>query len=232
MLEFGKTTFVAIMAKLIKKVKVLIIDFDLENNNLHSVFASNQLPKDIKKKMKDEEFLSEFKLKEKNISKCTIKIDRKLKLISKTSIIFDDTYKCDEHGIEEMLKELLKSYNLILIDTSSSIQYYELTKILVRFSDKVVCLVEGSLITIKKTINLLKKYENEKSKIRLVYNKKNKYTLSSKIMKVIFLKYKVIANLEYNIKYDKIINKNVKRKTIGKDIRSDFERVIQKLGIY
>lgn len=229
MQEFGKTTFISVFARLIKNMKVLIIDFDLNNNNLHSVFGVRQLPQEVKKIISNKEQFLEFKLNAKNLGKLTIKIDRRLKLISKTKLIFDDEYKIDKDEMKEIIQDMIKLYDLILIDTSSDTKYESLTKSLVEVSDKVFCLVEGNLITIRKSIKLLKKYETEKRKLSVIYNKKNEYTLDSKILKIIFLKYKMIGSIKQNNRYNKIINANVKKKVISKDIRSEFEKIIRKI---
>lgn len=226
---FGKTTFISILSKLIPKKKILIIDFDLINNNLHSVFGVKQISKEMKEKIKDHEFLNEFRLKESNIKKLKVRIDRNIELISKTKIIFDKKYIVKEERIRIMLEELTKNYDLILIDTSSDTKYRELVKILTALSNKVICLIEGNIISIRKTMNLLKEFEEQRSKIKLVYNKKSKYTLSTSILKIIFLKFKLIGTLEYEIEYNKIINKSVKILYINKNIRNEFKEIIRNI---
>lgn len=226
---FGKTTFISILSKLIPKKKILIIDFDLINNNLHSVFGVKQISKEMKEKIKDHEFLNEFRLKESNIKKLKVRIDRNIDLISKTKIIFDKKYIVKEERIRIMLEELTKNYDLILIDTSSDTKYRELVKILTALSNKVICLIEGNIISIRKTMNLLKEVEEQRSKIKLVYNKKSKYTLSTSILKIIFLKFKLIGTLEYEIEYNKIINKSVKILYINKNIRNEFKEIIRNI---
>ena len=165
---FGKTTFISILSKLIPKNKILIIDFDLINNNIHSVFGVKQISKEMKEKIKDHEFLNEFRLKESNIKKLKVRIDRNIDLISKTKIIFDKKYIVKEERIRIMLEELTKNYDLILIDTSSDTKYRELVKILTALSNKVICLIEGNIISIRKTMNLLKEFEEQRSKIKLL----------------------------------------------------------------
>ncbi|MDE5831167.1 MAG: hypothetical protein K2H53_06140, partial [Clostridia bacterium] len=196
---------------------------------LHSIFGVEQIPKEMKEKIKDEEFLSEFRLKEKNLERLKVKVDRKIDLISKTNAIFDEKYVIKAPRIQDMLEEMQRHYDLILIDTSSDTQYKELTKTLISLSSKVICLIEGNIIHIRKTGRILKENMEQRHKIKLIYNKKNQYTLSSKIMKVLFLRFKIIGTLEYNNKYNKIINKSVKRLYIGKSIRKEFKKIIEKL---
>ena len=227
----GKTIFISILARLIKKGQVVIIDFDLNNQNLHKVFGAKKMQKKVKELIKDENYLMEFKLKEKNIKRFSVKIDRNLNIISNADIIFDSDYRYDREGIRDMLEELSKKYSVILIDTSSDRRYEEMTKILTSFSNHIICLVEGNLINIRKTINLLKRYKEDRKNIKLVYNKINEYTLSDIVMKVVFLKYRMIGKLSYDNKYNRIINKNVRRVTIGKNIREEFKKIMKKLKI-
>lgn len=215
------------LSKLISKKKILIIDFDLIAGNLHSVFGVKQISREMKEKIKDEEFLNEFKLKESNILKLKTRVDRRIDLISKTNIIFDKTYIAKEERIKSMLEELIKNYDLILIDTSSDTKYKELTKILAELSDKVICLIEGNIVNIRKTLNLLKEYDGINKKNKLVYNKKNKYTLSMKILKIVFLKFRIIGKLNYDNSYNKIINKSVKTLYINKNIKDEFAKLIK-----
>lgn len=229
--EFGKTTFISILAKLIQNRKILVIDFDLKDNCLHSVFGVKQIPSNMKNKIKDTEYLTEFRLKEKNIDKLIVKVDRNIRLISSTKIIFNNKYKCDKFGVKQMLEELIQNYRLILIDTSSDTKYEELTKILTSLSNKIICLIEGNLMTLKKNMRLLKEFDNEKKKISLIYNKKNSYTLSTKIMRILFLKYRIKGIISYDNQYTNIINKNVKKSIISRNIKREFKKIIEKLQI-
>lgn len=225
----GKTSFISILSKIIKSRKILIINFDFVNNNLHSVFGVNMIPKDIKEKIKDKEFLNEFRLKEKNIQKLIVKVEKRLDIISNVNLIFDNNYKISNEGIQEMLEELKKQYDLILIDTTQEMKYEEITECILNYSTKIICLVGGNLIEVKKTIDLIK--DNQKDKIDIVYNKKNKYTIKKKILEILFFRFKIIGVLHYDIEYDKIINKNINRLYISKKIKKEFNKIIKKLQI-
>lgn len=227
--EFGKTTFISILAKLIQRKKILIIDFNLINNNLHSVFGVKQIPNEIKEKLKEESFLNEFILKESNLKRLIVRVDRKIDLISRTNIIFDDKYILKENRLRKMLEEIGNGYEIILIDTSSDTKYKKLINNLASASDKIICITQGSIVNLRKTINLLKEYEDNRNKLKLVYNQKSKYTLSIKLLKVIFLKFKMIGYLEYDNRYNKIINKSLKSLYISKKIRKEFEKIIKKI---
>lgn len=183
----------------------------------------------MKEKINDNEFLREFRLNEKNIEKLAVKVDRKIDIVSKTSLIFDNNYVINVQKIREMLESMKEKYDVVLIDTDSDTKYKKLNQILVKLSTKVICLTEGNLIQVKKTKELLDEYIQDRLKIKIIYNKKGKYTLNPLIFKIIFLKFKIIGALSFDIKYNKIINKNVNKRSISRKIRKEYENIIDKL---
>lgn len=130
-----------------------------------------------------------------------------------------------------MLEDIRNRYDLILIDVSTDSKYKDLRKILVSLSSNIVCLLSGNLVEIRKTVNILNEHQEEKEKIKLVYNKKNKYGIKKSLLEIIFFKYKMIGSLMYDNCYSKIINKNVNKLYINKNIRKEFEKIINKLQI-
>lgn len=199
------------------------------NNNLHSIFGVNRAPKGIREKVKEEEFLNEFRLKEKNIKRLIVKVEKGIDIVSNANLIFDTNYILSKTGIQEMLLELKRQYDIILIDTIMDSRYKILVDVISELSTKVICLVGGNLIEIKKTINTLK--ENQKDKIHIVYNKKSKYTMNMKILEILFFKFKIIGVLHYDCRYDLIINKNVNKLYISKKIKKEYLKIIEKLQI-
>lgn len=222
----GKTTLISIIAKMIKKKKVLIIDFDLINNNLYLLFGVLKYPKEMQKKLKDNEYISEFVLNEKNLIKLRVKINNKIDLIASPNVIFDEEYKYENEKLQKIIAELKNKYDVILIDTSSDTKYNQLRKILINISDKVICITEGNILQIGKSVRILKEIQ-EKKKVKIIYNKKNKYTISKKMLEIVLLKYKVIGSVEYNDKFNKIINKNIRN--IDYKIKKDVEKIIKKI---
>lgn len=156
-------------------------------------------------------------------------MDKNIDVIASSNIIFDKNYVCKKEKIEKVLSILKNRYNLILIDTTSDTKYEELMRILENCSDNIICLTEGNLIQIKKTINLLE--EIRADKIEIVYNKKNKYTMNKQVLEMLFFKFKISGVLNYDTRYNQIINKNVNRLYISKNVKKEYERLIQKLQI-
>lgn len=225
----GKTTFIAILSKICKSKRILIIDFDFINNNLYSVFGVSKYPKEIKEKIKDEEFLNEFRLKERNIKNLIVKVEKGIDLIPSTNIVFDENYMYSREGIKEMIEELKRQYEIIIIDTLQDTKYAKVTKTILELSTKIVCLVGGNLLEIKKTIHLLN--NNQKDKVNIVYNKKNKYAMKRKILEILLFRFKIIGCLHYDSRYDQIINKNVNKLYITKKIKKEYNKILNKLQI-
>lgn len=216
-------------SKICKSKKILIIDFDLINNNLHSIFGINKIPKDIKEKIKEEEFLNEFRLKEKNIQKLVVKVEKRIDIVSSANLIFDENYILSRDGIEEMISVLKRQYDIILIDTIQDTKYKKIVDTISELSTKVICLVGGNLIEIKKTISKLK--DEQKDKVYIVYNKKSKYTMNTKILEMLFFKFKLLGVLQYDCRYDQIINKNINKLFISKKIRKEYLKILERLQI-
>lgn len=225
----GKTIFISILSRIIKAKKILVIDFDLVNNNLYTMYGVNSIPRSMKDKLKDDEYLSEFRLNERNIEKLLVKVSHKIDLISSVKYVFDENYILKHEKIEEMIEKLKEKYDLILIDTTSDIRYQKLMKELINISSKTICLVEGNLVCMKKTKELLETNRQNTKKINIIYNKKNKYTIEENVLKMIFFKYKFIGTLSYDCKYDKIINKNLNALYITSNIEKEFTKIANKL---
>lgn len=198
---------------------------------MHSVFGVRKYPKEMKENLKIEEYVKEFKLNEKNIKYLAIKVDRNVKLISETNIIFDDKYIYEEDRIRIMLDNLKENYDLILIDTTGDSKYKKLSEILKKVSTKVICVIEGNLMDIRKSLELLKKDKINKHKIEIVYNKKNKYTIRKSIIKIIFVGFKLLGEISYDNSYNRIINKSINKLYISKKIKKEYEKILNKLQI-
>lgn len=151
-----------------------------------------------------------------------IKINKKIDLIEYNKKI----------EIINNLKIYKEKYDYILIDTSSEILLELISKIL-NISDINIFLVEPNLLGIKKANTLLKIYtENwniEKNKIKIIFNKYNKYSIKYEIIKKIFSKFKIIGKIKINEKYDLIINKNNLNYLITNN-KNPCKRIIRKIN--
>ncbi len=184
----------------------------------------------MKRKIKRNDEEDEKKLDEKDISKLIVKVDKNIDLISNTKIVFEKEYIINKEKIKEMFESLKNSYDLILIDTSEDSKYSELNKILNEEVAKTICLIQGNLVYLKKTMKLLEETICKKDNTFIVCNKYSKYSINRKILEFIFFKYKVIGVLNYDESYEDIINKSVTYQSISENIKNNFEEIFENLG--
>ena len=88
--------------------KILIIDFDILNNSLHTILGIKKYPEKIKNRIKNNNLLNEIKVEE-----LIIKINSKIDLISGINLLFDSKYKISSVKIKNIL---LIKYNLVNIN--------------------------------------------------------------------------------------------------------------------
>lgn len=213
----GKSSFCTIFAKIIKNKKILIIDFDILNSSINSIFG-------IKK--------SNQKNNKENINKLIKKVNKNIDILCATKILVDEQYKKIKEEFSNILDKLKNKYDLIIIDNSSEC-FFEYTKEILKKSDLILFLVEPNLIELKKSRNLLDIYINkwkiEKEKINIIFNKININSIDDKILKTIFSDFNILGKLKININYNLIINKNLKN--INKKIKNEYLKIIKKCNL-
>ena len=226
----GKSIITLNLANILKenKQKILIIDFDVLNNSLHTILGVNKYPQKIKNKLQNNNLIQN-KLK---INELIIKINKKVDLISGINLIFDSKYKISSEKIKFILDELKEYYDVIIIDTSSEC-FFDYTKNILNYSDNILFLLEANLSEIKKANNLLKIYIKEwkikKEKINIIINKYNENSVDDKIIKNIFSKYKILEKIKLNKKYNILINKNYEENIFTQDIKKEYKKITHKI---
>lgn len=201
-MEFGKSTFSISLAQFFerKELKTLIIDFDIWNSSINTILGINKYPKEIKN------------IESKNL---ITKLSDKLHVFCGIDLIINLEYENNYIKIKEILDTLKNDYEFIIVDTSSEV-YYKYIKTILSMSNKIIFLVEPNLSEIKKAKKLLEIYINDwninAEKIKILFNKTNKYQISEDILKEIFSKFELIGNLKYDEKINLLINKNGKIK--------------------
>ena len=177
--------------------KTLIIDLD-ENKNINKILNL----KSNREIFKEEKF-------NKNIS--VLNLNKKI---------------CVEKEAKKIVEGKLKNYEKIIMDTSNN-SFEEIEKT----ADIYIFLIEPNITEINKSKKILEKYIYEynipKNKIKIIFNKINKYSIDYNILKNIFSEYRIIGKLKLNIKYNYLINKNIK--IIDEEIKLDFLKIISKI---
>ena len=223
----GKSIFTVNLAKslIYSKKKILIIDFDILNNSLHTILGVKKYSEKISKKIKENNLIKDkIGLKE-----LKIKINKRIDLISGINLLFDSKYKIDNIQFNNLFNDIKKFYDVIIIDTSSEC-FFNYTKDIIKKSNINIFIVEPNLLEIQKSKNILKIYKEEwnidNNKINILFNKFNKNSIDINILKIIFSEYNIIGKIDINNKYNLIINKNANK--IDKNIKKEYLKIIEK----
>lgn len=204
----GKSIFTINLANSLSnsKNKILIIDFDILNNSLHTILGIKKYSKKIRNKIKNNNLL-----KEKKIEELIIKINSKIDLVSGINLLFDSKYKISSEKVKNILSKLKEKYEIIIIDTSSEC-FFDYTKEIIKNSNLNIFILEANLLEIKKAKNLLNIYINNweipQESINILFNKYNENSIDISILKKIFSEFNILGKLSFNPQYNLIINKN------------------------
>ena len=214
----GKSIVTINLAKALYKdnKKILIIDFDILNNSLHTILGVDKYSQKIKNK------------KDIDINNLIIKINNKLDLISGINLLFDSKYKISCEKIKNLIENFKKYYDYIIIDNSSEC-FLDYTKNIIRNSNFAIFLLESNLLEINKSKNILniyiKKWNVDKEKIKLLINKYNKNSIDENIIKNIFKEYKILGKINFNEKYNLLINENFNNFFEIKNINKEYKEI-------
>ena len=204
----GKSIFTVNLANSLSnnKNKILIIDFDILNNSLHTILGIKKYSQKIRNKIKNNNLLKEIKIEE-----LIIKINSKIDLVSGINLLFDSKYKISSEKVKNILSKLKEKYEIIIIDTSSEC-FFDYTKEIIKNSNLNIFILEANLLEIKKAKNLLNIYINNweipQENINILFNKYNENSIDISILKKIFSGFNILGKLSFNPQYNLIINKN------------------------
>ena len=224
----GKSIFSINLAKsfMNEQNKILIIDFDILNNSLHTILGIKKYPEKIKNKIKNNNLLSQIKIEE-----LIIKINSKIDLISGINLLFDSKYQISSAKIKNILLKLKEKYNLIIIDTSSEC-FFDYTKEIMKNSNYNIFITEANLLEIKKAKNLLNIYINEwnipQNNFNILFNKYDQNSIDISILKHIFSGFSILGKLSINPQYNLMINRNDK-KTLNKNLQKEYSTIHKKI---
>lgn len=222
----GKSIFSINLAKTFQYHKILLIDFDILNNSLHTILGIKKYSEKIKNKIQKNNLLKEI-----NIEELIIKINSKIDLISGINLLFDSKYKISSSKIKNILEKLKQKYDVIIIDTSSEC-FFDYTKEIMKNSNLNIFITEANLLEIKKAKNLLNIYINEwnieQKKFNILFNKYNENAIDISILKNIFSGFSILGKLSINPKYNLMIHQNFKNH-LDKDLQKEFSKINQNL---
>lgn len=184
-----------------KDIKTLIIDFDIYNVSINTLLGIKKCNNDIA-----------------HIENQIIHISKNLDAICVMDLLFNNDNKVDYINLEEMIKKFKIKYDAILIDTTSDYKYKYLSRIL-NISDKIIFLVVPSTLELKKSFNifevLLKDFEIDKNKIKIILNKVNNFSVDNIIVKKMFGNIEILGQAMY----DESLEKNITSKKENKLIK-------------
>ena len=248
----GKSLISVNFANFFNQSKILLIDADIYNQNLHTFFGVKKYYKKInitenrinlykqkiinliKNKLIKIKKLNNKKYKINEIENYIVKINKKIDLISGLDILFNKNNKEKINNIlDYIFLDLSKKYNLIIIDLGINNSNYINNKIL-KNVNKIILLIEPNLIGIKsgkKLINKIKKeFEIDEKNIEIIINKNNKFSIEEKIIKKIFSENNILGKIKLNNKNNLLINKNYKYNIINKiNLNKEYKKIEEKI---
>lgn len=219
----GKSVFSIMLSRKLVNKKIIIIDFDFFNESLHSILKVDK----YSQKIKNNSTKGKININDFIINTSYENVD----LISGLNIIFDYDKEKNSENINRVVKQLKRSYDIVIIDTSLQ-SFLDYTKKILEISDENIMISGANLLEVKKTKRLLQIYNEEwqisKNKIKLVFNKCTKNSIDNKTLKKIFYGYKIIGKIKLSHYYDIVINNSTQRvNTIEKEIKEIGEKIIK-----
>lgn len=225
----GKSIFSVNLAKAFmeNKNKILIIDFDVLNNSLHTILGIKKYPQKIADKIKANNLLEPLQVEE-----LIIKINSKEDLIAGISLLFDSQYQISKVKIKNILSKLKEKYDVIIIDTSSEC-FLDYTKEIMKNSNINIFMIEPNLLEIKKSKKLLNIYINQwgflKSDFHILFNKYDENSIDSSILRNVFSGFSILGKLSNSSQYNLLINSN-HTGYLKKELQKEYCNVFGKLS--
>lgn len=228
----GKSTFTLNLSNLLKFKfnKILLIDFNNCNKDIYTILGKkltyNNLDKKNSEKIINNSYI--YNIVNKNI----IKINKKIFLLSNVEQILKNN---KDINIKKILLNLNKKYDFILFDLGQDNANENIVKEILYISNKNIIMIEGNLLSIKKTKKIIDKYINnfniKKQKINIIINKYNKKSISEEIIKICFPGVKLIGKIKYSFIYQELINKNyiVKNEFEKNKIKKEIKNIANQI---
>ncbi len=224
----GKSVFSITLSNNIENRKILIIDFDILNNSLHTLLGVNEYSKKLENNLKKSKnkVLNPYEF---DINDFIIKTKFNLDLISGINLIFDFDTQVSPTKMRNLIEKIKYQYDYIIIDTSSEC-FLDYTRELIKISDKCIFISGANMLEVKKSQKLLQIYDEEwnikNKEIDIIFNKCTKQSIDDEILKQLFKGNKILGKIKLTDYYDLAINNNNLRK---KEIEEDIKKIREKI---
>lgn len=135
--------------------------------------------------------------------------NKKVFLLNIKNNNFNNYFFNNEYELKKYIEKIKEKYEYLIIDLSAELKK---VKTILYCGDKIIFLIEPNLSEIEKSKNILDVYINDfevdVDKIKILFNKSNKYKIAESILEEIFEDFQIIGEIKYDEKYNLIINKN------------------------
>ena len=244
----GKSIFSITLANNINDKKILIIDFDAFNESIYNLLGIKKEKINIQEKRNIifQKKLNNYENNSKNFKKINnfngekyfevknliIKSKYNIDLLSGINIIFNLNYQINPQKLINILNNLKREYDYIIIDTASD-YLLEYTSEIIKISENIIFISGSNLLEIKKTQKLLDIYIEQcniqKEKINIIFNKWNKNSIDDGVLRELFRDYNILGKIKLSDYYDFAINRNnIKNKKIEKNIKYIRRKIVRR----
>ena len=236
----GKSIFSVNLAKIkaLNNYKVLLIDLDFINSSIHTILGVESYPqKNILEKNSKENYLQNYSNYNDSENKNIIKINKNIDLYTiknkeNINLYNNNIWNENVNKIIKLMNNLKINYDYLIIDTNSN-ELKMLTAHILNLSDFNLFISDTNLLEINKSMKLIEEYRNLNNKqinnLNIIFNKYNFNSINFNLLKKLFDDFNIIGFLNYNSKYNKLINKNNKINFGDKKIRNELLELNKKI---
>lgn len=144
--------------------------------------------------------------------------DEIIRIINNFYIINFDYILKEKINIIKYLEKIKKNFDYIIVDSNNKDKNY------MKIIDKEIYLIEPNLFEMKK----IKKEIIQNSKIEIILNKSNLYSIDKNVIEKIINK-KIIGEIEYSKNINSLINNNLELKYLNKKEINNIIKIIKEV---